>query len=344
MKRCPTCENTFEDNMRFCQADGTPLVEVVEEIDPYKTMVAKSEDIASMLTPEVPKPSVIDEPVLDLPAQADMNKTQVVSEEELRAEMAKDEPVIDIPVSVPTPPAPPVFNAPAPPPPAFTSPEPPKAEKTPEPSKPSPFGGDLTGDPFMHTTPPIPSPFGGKPDNIEPDVKVKPLVEEPAPKPASPFAEPSAPASPFADPAVPSEAYNPFESSAPAPKAPAAEWTPPAAPVASWQDQSVGENTPFQPPVAATGAQSKTLAIVSLVLGILGLTLCCGTILPSLIAMILGFMARSKAANDPANYGGAGLALGGLITGILGFVFSIAYFIFLFFFGGLQILMEAQGM
>lgn len=343
MKSCPTCEKTFEDNMRFCQADGTPLVDAVEELDPYKTMVAKPEDIAAMLPPEVPKPSVDDEPVLELPAEPDLNKTQVVSEEELRAEMNKVAPVIDIPDAMPTPPEPPVFNAPAPPPPAFASVETPKEEKPPEPSTPassSPFGGDLTGDPFLHTTPPIPSPFSGKPENIEPEVKVKPLVEEPTP--ASPFAEPKAPASPFAEPEVPAEAYNPFESSAPAPKSAAADWTPPAAPVASWQDQSIGENTPFQPPGA--GEQSKTLAIVSLVLGILGLTLCCGTILPSLVAIVLGFMARGKANNDPQNYGGAGLAMGGLITGILGFLFSVAYFIFLFFFGGLQLLMQAQGM
>lgn len=337
--------------MRFCQADGTPLIDVVEDLDPYKTMVAKSEDIASVLASDPPKPPVPDEPVLELPAQHDANKTQVVSEEELRAEMEKAAPVIDIPSSPP--PAPPAFSAPEPPPPPFavsstpSVPEPPKAEKAPEPPKPSPFGGDLTGDPFLHTTPPIPSPFSGKPDNIEPEVKVKPLVEEPASTPASPFSEPVAPATPFAEPASPASAANPFDAPSAEPFAPqassSAEWTPPAAPVAGWQDQSIGENTPFQPPVAGTGVQSKTLAIVSLVLGILGLTLCCGTVLPSLVAIITGFMARGRASKDPANYGGAGLALGGLITGILGLLFSIAYLIFVFFFGGLQLIMQSQG-
>ena len=27
MKKCPTCEKTFEDSYRFCQLDGTPLVD-----------------------------------------------------------------------------------------------------------------------------------------------------------------------------------------------------------------------------------------------------------------------------------------------------------------------------
>src|SRR4051794_28357104 len=52
MKKCPTCGKTFEDSMRFCQADGTPLVDdvaaaaepeapAVEEpaFDPYATIV-----------------------------------------------------------------------------------------------------------------------------------------------------------------------------------------------------------------------------------------------------------------------------------------------------------------
>ena len=49
MKRCPTCQKTFDDAMRFCQTDGTPLVEDVTPADPYKTMVASKEDIAAAL-------------------------------------------------------------------------------------------------------------------------------------------------------------------------------------------------------------------------------------------------------------------------------------------------------
>ena len=44
--------------------------------------------------------------------------------------------------------------------------------------------------------------------------------------------------------------------------------------------------------------------------------------------MIAGFMARSKASNDPANYGGAGLALGGLITGVIGIIGSLVVLVY----------------
>ena len=62
MKRCPTCDKTFDDNMRFCQADGTPLVDDVP-IDPYKTMVATPADIAA-----VSGATAESEDVLDIPA------------------------------------------------------------------------------------------------------------------------------------------------------------------------------------------------------------------------------------------------------------------------------------
>ena len=83
------------------------------------------------------------------------------------------------------------------------------------------------------------------------------------------------------------------------------------------------------------------LAIVSMILGILGFTLCCGSVVPSLIAIITGFMARSKAANDPVAYGGSGLAMIGLITGILGVILSLAWLAFLFLFGGMRALERA---
>jgi hypothetical protein len=59
------------------------------------------------------------------------------------------------------------------------------------------------------------------------------------------------------------------------------------------------------------------MALTSLVLGISSIALCL-TILTGLPAVILGHIARSRAKNDPENYGGEGLALGGLITGYIG--------------------------
>lgn len=90
------------------------------------------------------------------------------------------------------------------------------------------------------------------------------------------------------------------------------------------------QNPQFQNPAAA--GPSQVLAIVSLVIGILSL-LCCAWFLPGIIAIVLGFVARSKANSDPANYGGAGLALGGIITGALSLVIGVIVVILYVFMG-----------
>ncbi|MCC7306699.1 MAG: DUF4190 domain-containing protein [Acidobacteria bacterium] len=83
-------------------------------------------------------------------------------------------------------------------------------------------------------------------------------------------------------------------------------------------------------PISAAAGQNKTLAIVSLVVGILSI-FCCGWFIPGIVAIVLGFMAKGKATNDPANYGGKGLALGGIITGavslVLGVIVVVLYFL-----------------
>jgi hypothetical protein len=106
MKKCPTCEKTFEDSMRFCQADGTQLVAVVETIDPYKTMVARPGEIAAAMPPKPSEPAHEEGDVLQIP-KADPNKTMFVSEDEIRREMESgsrhEEPVIEIPPAKETP-------------------------------------------------------------------------------------------------------------------------------------------------------------------------------------------------------------------------------------------------
>ena len=103
-----------------------------------------------------------------------------------------------------------------------------------------------------------------------------------------------------------------------------AEWTPPDIPEQSWQAPIGGQ----APPPAAGSGKSQTLAIVSLVSGILSVV-CCFSILTGPIGAILGFMARGKAAKNPTQYGGAGLALGGIILGILGTFVGIGQLIYL---------------
>ena len=51
MKRCPTCDKTFDDSLRFCQTDGTPLVDDAP-LDPYKTIVARPGEIAAAIPSE----------------------------------------------------------------------------------------------------------------------------------------------------------------------------------------------------------------------------------------------------------------------------------------------------
>ncbi len=325
MKRCPTCEKTFDDNLRFCQADGTPLVDAVEELDPYKTMVARPGEFAAAIPPSAKEPDAkspnAEADLLELPSDHDANKTQVVSEAELRAEMAKadagESEVVDLPPINDAAPEPPKFNEPSvEPPPAFSGTPPPPASpfaavppkahepETPKQDAPAPFSGDLMGDPFAHTTPPIPSPFNS-PRESTPELSAPQFAEPETPK----FNEP---------------AGNPFGQSAPKEdqQMEPAQWNPPAAPDANWQGQEIGENTPFQPPPAGADGQNKTLAIVSLVVSILSIP-CCGLIIVGLVGAILGFVARGKANSDPNAYGGKGLATAAIVIGAITTIIGI---------------------
>lgn len=293
MKKCPTCEKTFDDAMRFCQVDGTPLIDEVP-FDPYATIVGTSANIA----PPSDQPAAADptpsqaaislpEEVLEQP-NSDPLKTMYVSDAEMKQVLdgTGDAPVEEIKADEVEAGAPAleVPSIPEPPPPSFSDMSPP----------PSPFSEPL------------------------------PVNEQPVPAPPM-FLEPET-STQEADTVIPpgvAAAVTP-------PPAPIQEWTPPPPPDASWQNQAIGSNTPFQPPPAGAGGQNKTLAIISLVCGILSLV-CCSWFIPGIAAIVMGFIARSKANSDPANYGGGGLALGGIITGaisvVLGIIVIILYFV-----------------
>jgi len=268
--------------MRFCQADGTPLVEDAP-VDPYKTMIARPGDFAAASSSNQP------DDVLDLPSATDPAKTMFASEDEIRREMAEhDDQVIDIPPLVE--PEAPSFSEPTPPPSPFSTPD---------------LGGQ--------TVPPIPSPFSDP----------KPSTYEPPPTPS--FAEPEP------EPLREEPAFNPFDQPAPIAQA---EWAPPPAPDAGWQNQQIGQNTPFQPPIAGTGNVNQTLPIVSLVFGIV--SLCCYiSPLTGIVALVTGFMGMKNANNDPQHYGGKGLAIAGMITGGIFFLLGLFYWIYIIFFLGL---------
>jgi hypothetical protein len=102
------------------------------------------------------------------------------------------------------------------------------------------------------------------------------------------------------------------------------DWSPPPAPAASWGNQGLGQNTPFTPPpMGGSGGQNQTLAIVSLVTGILGL--CCQILGP--VGLITGYIAYNNANKNPAMYGGKGLALGGMIVGGIATLLMILWII-----------------
>ena len=390
MKKCPSCQKTFEDNMKFCQSDGTPLVVVAEETpsaDPYKTMVASDiklpdEETAVPLTPEpTPEPAppaapesaqsppadysvpeeVEGDDVLEIPdkkEEPDPMKTIVVSSSDTSDNIK----VPDISAASQEPPAKPARPteprpaAPAEPPeaaseaatiitpeiPKFSEPDikppdlgisddPPAApgeQKKEAPQAEKPAGSDSK--PSL----PIPSPFEESmppgvafPDKPPFEDDVKPAQSEPMPsepKPATP------PASPFADPKAPVGT-------------PAAEdWEVPSAaasvPAVASEPDPFGDNSILsaaEPASVGTEGGNKTLAIVSLVSGILS-CLCCFSIITGPVALVTGFMARGKIGEDPGTYGGGTLAMVGMILGVVGIILFLILAVVQFFMGGLM--------
>lgn len=356
--------------MRFCQTDGTVLTENAPAEDPYKTVVGNQSDIAAAIPPldpfktmvAIPPPKLAEEDLLQLPKDSDQLKTMVVSQDELREEL-KDEgvPPLDLPPTYapsapliePKPPTPNDFSS-APssgdaglPKPSTAFPSDAPAAKNPSGSQgspPSPFDSKPFENDFSAQSPygnqenkPIPSPFqdsmppGYQPPTASPfdtppassfDAPLPPPFKEPEPafgnQPESAFQPPT----PFGQP-EPVDA--PMQQTG---------WTPPPAPASSgWgsQNQELNANTPVQMP--AGGKQDQTLAIVSLVCGILSI-FCCFSIIVPIAAVVLGFIAKGKIDENPNEYGGRGLALAGMITGGIGLILGIIVII-LQLFGGL---------
>ncbi|HEX8369549.1 MAG TPA: DUF4190 domain-containing protein [Pyrinomonadaceae bacterium] len=341
MKRCPTCQKEFADSMRFCQTDGTPLVETAEAAppeDPFKTMVGQpmAEDpFKTVVGGNSAADQSKDNDILQLPDEsADPMKTMVVSPEDWKKDDSSAS-ANELPV-----PEPPKFSEPDLNPPVFgdLSPQPPSgstgdifgsssSSSTP-PNEPkisdSPFGQPPVGSPFQ-------SPFEQQKSSFEPpspfDAPPSPSFDAPKPppykEPESPFGSQQTPfdQSPFSQPQVPSGQMgnDPFAS-----QQPQAEWNPPPVPVQNWQDQNLGANTPFQPPPANAG-QNNTLAVVSLVLGVLSF-LCLGP-LGAIPAIITGYMQRNNIKNNPSEYGGGGMAMAGMILGGIYLVITLIFIV-----------------
>jgi hypothetical protein len=298
MKKCPTCGKEFEDSMKFCQIDGTSLENVAEEapFDPYATMVAMPSKPAESQLPELEVlPPLEADPVPQSSTHDDV--LDLGEPDPLKTVMVSSEEMQQAMTPEPQPERSARETQVMPTPDSYITPEPtPNVE---EPSTPS----------YGEMAPP-PSPFS----TPEPEMR---------PEPATPAWDEAAT---MMQPPV----NVPFD-----PPSPVQEWTPPPVPDASWQNQQIGSNTPFQPPPAGAGGQNKTLGIISLICGILSL-LCCISVLTGPLGLILGYLQKKKIAENPSEYGGAGLATAGMITGGLGTALGVILIILQIFFGVLN--------
>ena len=91
--------------------------------------------------------------------------------------------------------------------------------------------------------------------------------------------------------------------------------------------QPLQPNQPFTP--ALIQGQNQTLPTIALVLGIFSIVLfCChGGIPLGLAALITGYLGLKNSNDNPMQYGGRGLAIGGMITGAVGLLITIGLFL-----------------
>ena len=88
----------------------------------------------------------------------------------------------------------------------------------------------------------------------------------------------------------------------------------------SWANDAPAQWTPPPPPaIRGPATQQQALAVASLILGLLGMTVgwICGGPFLALFAVILGIVALMQIMKDPVRYGGKPMALIGLILGAL---------------------------
>lgn len=85
--------------------------------------------------------------------------------------------------------------------------------------------------------------------------------------------------------------------------------------------------------MAYAGPRTDGLAIASLICGIVGIVcfvICLGVVLGP-VAAIMGFISRQRIASSGGTLGGGGLALAGLILGVVAFVVSVIWFFYFIF-------------
>ena len=104
-------------------------------------------------------------------------------------------------------------------------------------------------------------------------------------------------------------------------------YTPPPVQYIPPPPMQAGWMPPPPPGPVYVSLQHKTLAVTSMVLGIVSITIgwCCSFgILTSPIALVLGIVSLVQIKNDPAKNGGKGFAISGIIMGALYILIFIA--------------------
>lgn len=102
--------------------------------------------------------------------------------------------------------------------------------------------------------------------------------------------------------------------------------SPPSQPPATWQPpQQNMQNRPF-----ASGfvqSRDQTMPMISLILGVLSIFLICcyGGIWLGLPAAVLGFLGMRNADRDPTKYTGRGMAIGGMVLGVVSLLASLVF-------------------
>jgi hypothetical protein len=101
--------------------------------------------------------------------------------------------------------------------------------------------------------------------------------------------------------------------------------TPPAAPIAPWQQKQQGMQNQAFGASSFVGSRDQTLPTIALILGILSLPLLCcyGGIWLGLPAAVLGFLGMRNADSDRNRYSGRGMAIAGMVLGVISFLASV---------------------
>ena len=353
MKKCPTCGKTFDDNMRFCQVDGTPLVEdqpvatepAQEEapFDPYATIVGVPKSAVPPSTPpEAPvEPSAPQsggsmtlEPAADPGPSASADSGISTGQTASSIPIESPDDILDLggdplkTMYVSDAEMKEVLGT------ASQGSETPAEEiRADEAQAESSFDAPTPPSPFDSAPPPSPFSPSSDPDQVPVPEPPNFLAGSGGFDDAATMIQPS-----MSGPSEPPQSQP--QEWAPPPPPPQQmqqqEWAPPPAPTPEWQDQPIGSNTPFQPPPAgAAGGQNKTLAIIAMISGILS-CVCCLSIITGPLGAILGYLAKKKIAENPGEYGGEGMATAGMITGIVGTLLAVVLIILQVFFGALN--------